>query len=104
LKNEIDNALVFEGVGGHHAYYSSAWGGCYFNDDVIAINYAREKLGTKRFAIVDTDTHHADGTRAIFKNDEEVLHICFCGGYFFGWGSRIESKTKLCFTKDDKAC
>jgi len=98
LKGEINNALVFCGVGGHHAHPDDAWGGCYFNDNVIAINYAREKLKGKRFAIVDTDTHHADGTRDIFKNDEEVLHLCFCGGY--SWNSLdggIETKTKICF-------
>ncbi len=29
-------------------------------------------------AIVDTDCHHADGTRDIFGDDRDVLHICFC--------------------------
>jgi acetoin utilization deacetylase AcuC-like enzyme len=50
---------------------------------------------------VDTDTHHADGTRDIFKNDENVLHICFCGSYSnydFGTRRGIESKTKFCFS------
>jgi len=100
LTNQINNALVFGGVGGHHAHRDNAWGGCYFNVTAIAINYAREKLRAKRFAIVDTDTHHADGTRDIFKNDEDVLHICFCGGYFWNssFGGRIESKTKICFS------
>jgi acetoin utilization deacetylase AcuC-like enzyme len=27
---------------------------------------------------VDTDSHHADGTRDIFARDENVLHVCFC--------------------------
>jgi len=99
LKGEIDNALAIAGVGGHHAHRDSAWGGCYFSVTGLAIPYAREKLGAKRFAIVDTDTHHADGVRDIFKDDEDVLHICFCHDY--GWeyspGSLMESKTKLCF-------
>ncbi len=99
LRGEIDNALVFGGVGGHHAHRDHAWGGCYFNDTAIAISYAREKLGAEKFAIVDTDTHHADGTRDILKDDENVLHICFCSGYYWSYdfSSRIESKTKLCF-------
>ncbi|HCP60427.1 MAG TPA: histone deacetylase, partial [Dehalococcoidia bacterium] len=37
----------------------------------------REK-GVKRFAIVDTDCHHASGTRDIFLTDDSVLHVCFC--------------------------
>lgn len=27
---------------------------------------------------MDTDCHHADGTRDIFGDDESVLHVCFC--------------------------
>ena len=99
LKGEISNALVIAGVGGHHAHRDNAWGGCYFNVISLGIPHAREKLLAKRFAIVDTDTHHADGVRDLFKNDEDVLHICFCGGY--SWdddsGNRMESKTKFCF-------
>jgi acetoin utilization deacetylase AcuC-like enzyme len=99
LRGEINNALVFAGVGGHHAHYDNAWGGCYFNVTGLAIPHAREKLKARRFAIVDTDTHHADGTRDIFKDDEDVLHICFCGDYSWDYGSegKMESKTKLCF-------
>jgi acetoin utilization deacetylase AcuC-like enzyme len=99
LRGEIDNALVIAGVGGHHAHRDSAWGGCYFSVTGLAIPHAREKLKARRFAIVDTDTHHADGVRDIFKDDDDVLHICFCHDY--GWeyspGSLAESRTKLCF-------
>jgi acetoin utilization deacetylase AcuC-like enzyme len=99
LKGELDNAFVIAGVGGHHAHRDSAWGGCYFSVTGLAIPHAREILKAKRFAIVDTDTHHADGVRDIFQDDEDVLHICFCGGA--GWDDSFEdrrvSKTKLCF-------
>jgi acetoin utilization deacetylase AcuC-like enzyme len=99
LRGEIDNALVIAGVGGHHAHRDSAWGGCYFSVTGLGIPHARETLGFKRFAIVDTDTHHADGVRDIFKDDDDVLHICFCHDY--GWeysdGSLAASRTKLCF-------
>jgi acetoin utilization deacetylase AcuC-like enzyme len=100
LKGELDNALVIAGVGGHHAHRDSAWGGCYFSVTGLGIPHARETLGVKRFAIVDTDTHHADGVRDIFQDDDDVLHICFC--YDYGWddgpGSRTTSRTKLCFS------
>ncbi len=99
LKGELDNAFVIAGVGGHHAHRDSAWGGCYFSVTGLAVPHARETLGIKRFAIVDTDTHHADGVRDIFQEDEDVLHICFCGGD--GWDDSFEdrrsSRTKLCF-------
>jgi acetoin utilization deacetylase AcuC-like enzyme len=99
LRGEIDNALVIAGVGGHHAHRDSAWGGCYFSVTGLGIPHARANLGVRRFAIVDTDTHHADGVRDIFKDDDDVLHICFCHDY--GWedpeGSLTASRTKLCF-------
>ncbi len=99
LGGEIDNALVIAGVGGHHAHRDSAWGGCYFSVTGLGIPHAREKTKARRFAIIDTDTHHADGVRDIFKDDNDVLHICFCRDY--GWdyepGSMASSETKLCF-------
>jgi acetoin utilization deacetylase AcuC-like enzyme len=99
LKGELDNAFVIAGVGGHHAHRDSAWGGCYFSVTGLAIPHARETLGIKRFAIVDTDTHHADGVRDLFQHDEDVLHICFCSGEV--WGDSSEDlqtgKIKLCF-------
>ena len=78
LSKAIDNALVFIGAGGYHVHRDYARGGCFFNQTAIAILHAREKLATKKFAIVDTDTHHADDSRDIFKDDESVLHVCFC--------------------------
>jgi len=73
----IDNAFVFTGFGDHHAGRNHFGGMCYFNGAAAAISTLREK-GIRRFAIVDTDSHHGNGTRDIFGEDEEVLHICFC--------------------------
>jgi acetoin utilization deacetylase AcuC-like enzyme len=99
LKGELDNAFTIAGVGGHHAHRDSAWGGCYFSVTGLAIPHARELTKARRFAIVDTDTHHADGVRDIFKDDDDVLHICLCRDY--GWdyepGSLTANATKLCF-------
>ena len=52
--------------------------------------WARENGRATRFAIVDTDTHHGDGTRELFFGDEQVLHICYCG---YGGG---DGRTKVC--------
>ncbi len=76
-EGEIDNAFVFTSVGDHHAGRNHFWGSCYFNGAALAITYLRER-GMRRFSIVDTDAHHADGTRDIFEDDRDVLHICFC--------------------------
>jgi acetoin utilization deacetylase AcuC-like enzyme len=99
ISGEINNALVIAGVGGHHAHRDNAWGGCYFSVISLGIPHARAKSLAKRFAIVDTDTHHADGTRDLFQHDDDVLHICFCGGYPSNYGSDrgTQTGTKFCF-------
>ena len=90
LSGELHNALSLVGAGGHHAGRDYAWGGCYINHEAIAVASARASGRGTRFAIVDTDTHHADGTRDIFSGDDSVLHICYCG---YGRG---EGSTKVC--------
>lgn len=76
-QGKIDNAFVFTSFGDHHAGRDFFGGMCYFNGAALAIATLKEQ-GVKRFAIVDTDCHHADGTRDIFAGDDNVLHVCFC--------------------------
>ena len=78
FEDRIDNAFVFTGYGDHHAGRNFYGGGCYFNSAALVIANARKKYGIKRFAIVDTDPHHGDGTWDLFKEDQDVLYICFC--------------------------
>jgi acetoin utilization deacetylase AcuC-like enzyme len=78
LSGDMTNALVFTVAAGHHAERDSAWGGTYASCAGPAFLNAREKLGPKRFAILDTDRHHGNGTRDIFLHDDGVLHVCFC--------------------------
>lgn len=90
-KGEIDRAFCFIGAGGHHAGYRQFWGACCFNDVVIALTHVREISSWRRFAILDTDAHHGDGTRALVQNDPEVLHLCFCGSdYVSPDGTKID--------------
>lgn len=77
-KGEITNALVFAVAAGHHAEPSYAWGGTYLSCTGPAISRLRDLFGHRRFAIFDTDSHHGNGTRAVFRNDPDVLHVCFC--------------------------
>ncbi|MDD4859583.1 MAG: hypothetical protein PHR56_05195 [Dehalococcoidales bacterium] len=76
-RGNIDNAFVFTSFGDHHAGRDFFGGMCYFNGAALAIEILKEQ-GARRFAIVDTDCHHADGTRDIFAADANVLHVCFC--------------------------
>jgi len=76
-QGRIDNAFVFTSFGDHHAGRNFYGGMCYFNGAALAITALKES-GIKRFVIVDTDCHHADGTRDIFGYDNDVLHVCFC--------------------------
>jgi acetoin utilization deacetylase AcuC-like enzyme len=79
VSGEIERAFVFIGTGGHHAGREFFGGYCCFNDVAIAIAHLRDTSGVRRFAILDTDAHHGDGTRDIFQNDPDVLHVCICG-------------------------
>jgi len=75
---EIDNAFVFTGYGDHHAGTDFFGGGCYFNGAALAMRELRKTFGAKRFAIIDTDAHHGDGSWEIFENNSDVLYVCFC--------------------------
>jgi acetoin utilization deacetylase AcuC-like enzyme len=78
-RGEIDRAFCFIGAGGHHAGYRQFWGACCFNDVVIALTHVREISPWRRFAIVDTDAHHGDGTDQLVRDDADVFQLCFCG-------------------------
>jgi len=75
---EIANAFVFIGAGGHHAGRDFFGGYCCFNDVALCIANLRRRSPLRRFAILDTDAHHGDGTRDLFQDDPEVLHVCLC--------------------------
>ncbi len=91
LSGELRNALALVGIGGHHAGRDDAYGGCCVNHEAIAVTWARQNLRGKRFAVVDTDTHHGDGTRELLAGDSDALHICYCG---YGHGDGISG---VCF-------
>jgi len=76
---EINSAVVLSVAAGHHAGPDNAWGGTYLSSFGPAILNLKEKHGVRRFAILDTDSHHADGDRAMFRGNPNILHVCFCG-------------------------
>jgi acetoin utilization deacetylase AcuC-like enzyme len=88
---EITNAFAFIGAGGHHSGRNYFGGYCCFNDVALCIVNLRERYGMKRFAILDTDAHHGDGTRDLFRDDPDILHVCFCGSnYESPDGSKVD--------------
>ena len=78
MERYITNAFCFIGAGGHHAGRNYFWGACCLNDVVLSIVNMREKKLANRFAILDTDAHHGDGTRELIMNDPDILHLCLC--------------------------
>lgn len=78
LSGQLVKALVFNVAAGHHAERDYSWGGTYASCAGPAFWNARQKLGRHRFAILDTDAHHGNGTRDVFRDDPDVLHVCFC--------------------------
>ncbi|MFH1487775.1 MAG: hypothetical protein ABII06_02635 [Pseudomonadota bacterium] len=75
---ELINAFVFTGYGDHHAGSDFFGGGCCLNGAAIAIRDLRERTAFQRFAVIDTDAHHGDGSWELFQDDPQVLYICFC--------------------------
>jgi acetoin utilization deacetylase AcuC-like enzyme len=57
---------------GHHAYADRSSGFCHLNNAAIAAQVLRRKFD--RVAIIDFDTHHGDGTQAIFYVRPDVLY------------------------------
>lgn len=110
MGGELQNAFVFDVAAGHHAGPSYAWGGTYLSCCGPAVVNLREKHRRIKTAIVDTDSHHGDGTRAVFLGDPRILHVCFCGHDIeedagtkicvdVGWnGSDEEYLEKMCST------
>jgi acetoin utilization deacetylase AcuC-like enzyme len=57
---------------GHHAYADRCSGFCYLNNAAIAADVLRRRFA--RVAILDFDTHHGDGTQAIFYARDDVFY------------------------------
>ncbi len=91
VEGDVENAFAFIGAGGHHSGRSYFGGYCCFNDVALCVVNLREKYGVRRFAVLDTDAHHGDGTRDIFATDKDFLHVCVCGGdYESSDGTKVD--------------
>jgi acetoin utilization deacetylase AcuC-like enzyme len=91
MLSELRNALVFGVAAGHHAERDYAWGGTYASVCGPTIVNLQEKFPGTKVAILDTDSHHGNGTRDVTIGNHNVLHVCFCSV------NRIEdNNTKIC--------
>src|SRR5690606_16971510 len=75
LKGEAANAYALSRPPGHHCLPDWPNGFCLLANIAIAIRAARAEHRAARFAVVDWDVHHGNGTEAIFLDDPEVLTI-----------------------------
>jgi acetoin utilization deacetylase AcuC-like enzyme len=55
------------GGGLHHAFPNHGEGFCPFNDVAVAVRVLQARHGIERFAIVDLDVHHGNGTAFVFN-------------------------------------
>ena len=71
---------------GHHAYPARAGGHCYLNNAALAAERLRAR-GAARVAVLDIDSHHGNGTQAVFYHRADVLFVSVHGdpaGYYPG--------------------
>ena len=75
LRGDLDNAYALSRPPGHHALPDYPNGFCLFNNIAIAIEAARAAGLAQRFAVLDWDVHHGNGTEAIFYDRDDVLTV-----------------------------
>ncbi len=75
LSGQQRNAYALARPPGHHCLPDWPNGFCLLNNIAVAVEMARSMGLAKRFAIVDWDVHHGNGTEAIFYDRADVLTI-----------------------------
>lgn len=75
LRGHLSNAYALTRPPGHHCLPDNPNGFCLMANIAIAIRAARAQGLAQRFAVVDWDVHHGNGTEAIFLDDADVLTI-----------------------------
>lgn len=75
LKGENENAYALSRPPGHHCLPDFPNGFCLLANIAIAIEAAKARGLASRFAVVDWDVHHGNGTEGIFYERDDVLAI-----------------------------
>lgn len=75
LKGDHKNAYALSRPPGHHCLPDYPNGFCLLNNIAIAIEAAKAAGLAQRFAVLDWDVHHGNGTEAIFYDRDDVLTV-----------------------------
>jgi len=75
LSGSLKNAYALSRPPGHHCLPEWQNGFCLLANIAIAIKAARARGQAERFAVLDWDVHHGNGTEAIFYEDPDVLTV-----------------------------
>ena len=94
LLGEQKNAYALARPPGHHCLPDKGMGFCLLANISIAIENARSSGLAERFAVVDWDVHHGNGTQDIFYEDDSVFFFStHQSPWYPGTGSREETGT-----------
>lgn len=75
---------------GHHALREVGMGFCIFNNEACATDYALQKPGVNRIAILDWDVHHGNGTQTLVQSNPQIAYISLHQSSLFpgtGWST-----------------
>ncbi|MEL6316256.1 MAG: class II histone deacetylase, partial [Pseudomonadota bacterium] len=75
MAGRCDNAYALCRPPGHHCLPDRPMGFCLLANLAVAIEAAIARGGAPRFAVIDWDVHHGNGTEAIFYERADVLTI-----------------------------
>ncbi len=75
LDGTLQNAYALSRPPGHHCLPDRPNGFCLLANIAIAIEAARAAGKAERFAVLDWDVHHGNGTEAIFHDRADVLAV-----------------------------
>ncbi|MGJ8623206.1 MAG: class II histone deacetylase [Yoonia sp.] len=75
LRGDLTNAYSLSRPPGHHCLPDYPNGFCLLNNIGIAIEAARAAGLAQRFAVLDWDVHHGNGTEAVFYDRADVLTV-----------------------------
>ncbi len=75
LEGTHTNAYALSRPPGHHCLPDAPNGYCLLANIAVAIEAARAAGLANRFAVVDWDVHHGNGTEAIFLDRDDVLTV-----------------------------
>ena len=75
LDGSLDNSYALSRPPGHHCLPDYPNGFCLLNNIGIAIEAAKSAGLAKRFAVLDWDVHHGNGTEAVFYDRSDVFTV-----------------------------